>query len=122
MVEQARARHPDVANMRFERGDVRDLPTSLDGSFDLVILADTLYYLPRPLTDEALKALALRAAALLAPGGLCLLANHFFFGADPESRLSRRIHRAFTWSPGFHLVSEHRRPFYLVSLLVTSAG
>lgn len=116
-VNQARLLHADVANLRFERGDVRDLPTALDGSFDLVVLADTLYYLPPPLSDEALKAIALRVATLLAPGGLCLLANHYFFAADPDSRLSRRIHRAFAWSPGFHVVSEHRRPFYLVSLL-----
>ncbi len=123
-VMQARALHADVAHLRFEHGDVRELPASYDGRFDLVVLADTLYYLPPPLTDAALKALALRVAALLAPGGLCLLANHFFFAADPDSRLSRRIHRAFAWSPGFHVVSEHRRPFYLVSLLTvpTSAS
>lgn len=119
-VEQARALHADAANLRFERGDVRDLPASLDGRFDLVVLADTLYYLPPPLTDAALKAVALRIAALLAPGGLCLLANHFFFAADPDSRLSRRIHRAFAWSPGFDVVAEHRRPFYLVSLLAAA--
>jgi len=121
-VERARALHRDVANLRFERGDVRDLPASLDGRFDLVVVVDTLYYLPPPLTDAALKALALRVAALLAPGGLCLLANHFFFAADPDSRLSRRIHCAFAWSPGFQIVSEHRRPFYLVSLLAAAAG
>ena len=120
-VEQARALHLDVANLRFEQGDIRHLPASLDGSFDLIVLADTLYYLPPPLTDAALKALALRAATLLAPGGLCLLANHFFFAAEPGSRLSRRIHRAFAWSPGFQVVAEHRRPFYLVSLLAASA-
>ena len=119
-VEHARARHRDVANLRFEQGDIRDLPSSLNGTFDLVVIADTLYYLPHPLTDSALKAHALRAAALLAPGGICLLANHFFFAADPDSRISRRIHRAFGWSPGFDIVSEHRKPFYLVSLLAAS--
>ena len=119
-VEHARVLHLGIDNLRFERGDVRSLPPSLDGSFDLVVLADTLYYLPPPLTDATLKLLALRVAALLAPGGLCLLANHYFFAADPDSRLSQRIHRAFAWSPGFHVISEHRRPFYLVSLLATS--
>ena len=121
-VEHARVLHLGVDNLRFERGDVRSLPPSLDGLFDLVVLADTLYYLPPPLTDATLKSLALRVAALLAPGGLCLLANHYFFAADPDSRLSQRIHRAFAWSPGFHVISEHRRPFYLVSLLATSVG
>ena len=120
-VKQARMLHSDVDHLRFEQGDIRSLPKSLDGSFDLVVLVDTLYYLPQPITDTALKVIALRIAALLAPGGICLLANHFFFAADPDSRLSQRIHRAFAWSPGFHVVSEFRRPFYLVSLLATPA-
>ena len=116
-VDDAQVRHGNVANLRFERGDIRDLPESLNGRFDLVVLADTIYYLPKPLTDAALKDLALRVAALLAPGGLCLLANHYVVAGDPDSKLSRRIHRAFAWSPGFTVVAEHRRPFYLVSLL-----
>ncbi len=116
-VEAARARHHGVPNLTFERGDVQDLPASLDGCFDLVVIADMLYYLPWPITDAVLKAMALRVAALLRPGGLCLLANHYFFAADADSRLSRRIHDAFAWSPAFAAVSEHRRPFYLVSVL-----
>ena len=102
--------------LRFERADVQDLPPTLDAQFDLVVLADTLYYL-QPLDDAVLKRLALRVAALLAPGGVLLLANHFFSGADRDSRLSRRIHRAFAWSPGLQVLSEHRRPFYLVTLM-----
>ncbi len=120
-VEQAQARHGDLPNLRFAQADVLDLPSSLDGQFDLVMVADTLYYLPAPLDDELLKQVALRVARLLRPGGLCLLANHFFFAADPDSRLSRRIHRAFAWSPSLRVVSEHRRPFYLVSLLELAA-
>ncbi len=116
-VENARARHAGTPNLAFEQGDVQHLPAALDGQFDLVVLADTLYYLPQPITDQVLKATALRIAALLAPGGLCLLANHYFFAADADSRLSRRIHRAFAWSPGLEVRSEHRRPFYLVSVL-----
>jgi SAM-dependent methyltransferase len=113
----ARAAYPHVANMSFAQGDVLDLPHDMDGSFDLVVLADTLYYLPPPLTDATLKAVALRMARLLRPGGVCLLANHFFSGADADSRLSRRIHQAFAWSPGLTTQAEYRRPFYLVSVL-----
>ena len=121
-VESAQALHHDVPNLTFAQGDVRDLPDSLDGKFDLVVLADTLYYLPLPITDAVLKAMALRVSALLAPGGLCLLANHYFFSADADSRLSRRIHDAFAWSPGFQVEAEYRRPFYLVSLLGGCTG
>lgn len=116
-VEHARALNADVPGLCFDQGDIRDIPASMDGRFDLVAIADTIYYLPRPLTDATLKALAMRLSRLLMPGGLCLLANHYFFAADPDSRVTRRIHHAFRWSPGFTVLSEHRRPFYLVSLL-----
>jgi SAM-dependent methyltransferase len=114
---QAAAAHHDLPQLSFRQGDVLDLPADLDGGFDLLVIADTLYYLPPPLRDETLKALAQRLARLLRPGGVCLLANHYFSGADADSRLSRRIHQAFGWSPGFTLQAEYRRPFYLVSLL-----
>lgn len=116
-VDQASALAADFPNVRFERGDILDLPRALDERFDLVVIADTIYYLPPPLDDGLLKKIALRVAALLAPEGHCLLVNHYFFGADRDSRLSRRIHRAFAWSPDLNVVSEGRRPFYLLSLL-----
>ena len=116
-IGHARARHRDVANLTFERGDLRDLPASMNGTFDLVVVADTLYYLPPPITDDVLKRAALRVAELLTPDGICLLANHYVFAADTDSRLTRRIHQAFAWSPGLVLQAEHRRPFFLTSLL-----
>jgi SAM-dependent methyltransferase len=116
-VAQARLANADVPGLHFQQGDITDLPADLDGGFDLLVVADTLYYLPPPLNDSALKTAALRLSRLLRPGGICLLANHYFAGLDADSRLSRRIHDAFTWSPGFTLVSEHQRPFYLVTVL-----
>jgi SAM-dependent methyltransferase len=116
-VAHAQAAHRDLPQLTFQQGDMLALPASLEGTFDLLVLADTLYYLPPPLTDATLKQVALRLAALLRPGGVCLLANHFFSGADAESRLSRRIHQAFAWSPGLQVTAEHRRPFYLVTIL-----
>lgn len=115
-VERARLRATEIPNLRFEQGDILHLPRTLDGGFDLVVLADTLYYLPE--VDEArLQTLALRVADLLIPGGLCLLANHHFARLDRDSRISRRIHRAFAWSPRFRVLRNGQRPFYLVSLL-----
>lgn len=115
-VDQAQRRSGMQAGLRFAQGDVTDLNPALDGSFDLVVLADTIYYLDK-VDDPSLKSVASRVARLLAPGGLCLLANHYFFALDKDSQLSRRIHDAFSWSPGLDLLFTQRRPFYLTSLL-----
>ena len=115
-VARARALHADQPNVQFEAHDLLDLPRSFDGSFDLVAVADVLYYVS-PLNDALLAATATRIADLLTPGGACMMANHYFFRADPESRRSRRIHDAFIQSPRFALMAEHRRPFYLATLL-----
>ncbi len=115
-VDRARILARDHPTIRFAQGDATALPSSLNGGFDLVVVADTIYYLDNT-DDMALKAMATRIAALLAPGGICLIANHFFFAADPDSRLSRRIHNAFTWSPHFRVLAQHRRAFYLATLL-----
>lgn len=116
-VEHATELRRHAPNVRFECRDITDLPESMNGQFDLVVIADTIYYLPAPLHDHYLKQLAGRVAQLLAPGGYCLLANHYFFAIDPGSRLSRRIHQAFAWSPGLNLLSDRRHPFYLSSIL-----
>ena len=105
-----------IANLTFSQGDILDLSVELNGRFDLVVLADTLYYLT-PLSDNLLKTLSTRIADLLMPGGLCLLANHFFFAAEPNSVLTRRVHDAFTWSPRFTALSHHRKAFFLATLL-----
>jgi SAM-dependent methyltransferase len=115
-IERARQRAAAFSNLRFEQADILDLPGTLDRGFDLVLLADTLYYLS-PLDDATLERMAMRVADLLVPGGLCVLVNHYFFAVDPDSRVSRRIHRTFAQSPRFRLASEHRKPFFLVSLL-----
>jgi len=115
-IQDARTRVQNMPNVGFEQADVLNLSNDLDGRFDLLIVADVLYYL-QPMSDQVLKETALRLRRLLKPGGICVLANHFFFEIDPDSRLSRRIHQAFTWSPGFGLLHDYRRAFYLVSVL-----
>jgi SAM-dependent methyltransferase len=119
-VALARTRAGEIGNMEFEQGDVLTLPPSMDGRFDLVMIADTLYYLD-PLDDATLKGLAARMADLLAPGGICVLANHFFYDIDAESRVSRRIHDAFAWSPRFAVEGQYRRAFFLASVLAGQA-
>ncbi len=120
-VDLARARHAGRPALSFAQADVLDLPRTLDGRFDLIVVSDVLYYLS-PLSDATLKGVAARVGQMLAPGGLCLLANHFFFAADRDSRVSQRIHRAFGWSVGMDVVSEHRRPFYLATVLQRAAA
>lgn len=115
-LDHARQRAGGLDNLSFIQGDVLDLPAELDGQFDLLVIADTLYYLS-PLSDELLKTLSTRLSRLLTQDGICVLANHYFFSADAESKVSRRIHDAFSWSPQFSLLSQHRRAFFLASLL-----
>lgn len=115
-LQHARRRAEGIPNLGFMQGDVLELPAELDGRFDLVVVADTLYYLS-PLGDDLLATLSARFADLLTPGGVCVLANHFFFAADPESRRSRRIHKAFASSPRFDVLSEHRKAFFIATVL-----
>jgi 2-polyprenyl-3-methyl-5-hydroxy-6-metoxy-1,4-benzoquinol methylase len=113
-VRGARHLSRDHANLTFEQADIGSF-AGHDGRFDLVVLADTLYYLS-PLTDAVLDGIARRMVELLAPGGLLLLVNHFFFAVDPPSRMTRRIHTGFRREPGLSLTEEHRRAFYLASI------
>jgi SAM-dependent methyltransferase len=116
-MEQAAVAHADVPNLSFEQGDALNLPARYDGQFDLITIADMIYYLPPPIEDAWLQELATKIARLLRPDGILLLANHYAFGMDKDSRMSRRIHDAFSGSPSLRVVSQHRRPFYLVSVL-----
>lgn len=114
-LRQARGLSAGIDNLSFMQFNVLD-PCDGDPSFDLIILADTLYYVDS-LTDTRLKCIADNIASKLAPGGLVLLVNHFFFGIDAASRSTRRIHDSFRWSPILDCVAEHRRPFFLATLL-----
>jgi SAM-dependent methyltransferase len=90
--------------------------TRQQSAFDLIVLADTLYYID-PLTDTRLKTIVDNVAAKLTPGGLLLLVNHYFFGIDKASRGTRKIHDAFRSAPSLDCAAEHRRAFFLATLL-----
>jgi SAM-dependent methyltransferase len=110
-------RNRALTNVQMRQGDIMHLGAELDGGFDLIVAADIIYYLPPPIQDQALKAVAERIARLLSPGGILLLVNHYFPLPNAETRLTRRIHRAFKWSPMLTLLAEYRRAFFLVSVL-----
>ncbi|BDB30569.1 methyltransferase domain-containing protein (plasmid) [Cupriavidus sp. P-10] len=113
----AKRRNMALDNVSFQRGDIVSLGQELNARFDLIVVADTLYYLPHPIDDKTLKEIASRLGQLLLPGGLLLVVNHFFPIPTADSRLTRRIHNAFHWSPALMLLEEQRRPFFLSSLM-----
>jgi SAM-dependent methyltransferase len=116
-VNRAADRTRGLKNVQVRQGNIMALGAELDGNFDLVVVADTIYYLPPPILDGALKLLAARISRLLAPNGILLVVNHFFPMPNAETRLTLRIHRAFQWSPTLTLLAEHKRAFYLATLL-----
>ncbi len=103
--------HP---NVRFEQRDIQRIG-EIEETFDLIAVLDVLYYLPN-LSDDVLKSVAEQIETLLAPGGLLLLVNHFFFRVDPASRQTRRIHDSFRRNSSLQIVSENKRAFYLASI------
>jgi SAM-dependent methyltransferase len=118
-VSQARSLSSTFPNVEFAQADISTFQDA-DRRFDLIVLADVIYYLS-PLDDAILDAIAARIAELMAPGGLLLLVNHFFFAIDPPSRMTRHIHEAFCSSPGLTRIAEYRRAFYLATILERSA-
>lgn len=110
--ERLSVNHPNVC---FMRADLYELEQSCPRKFDLVVLADTLYYIS-PLGYQQVERARRTVENLLAPGGILLLANHFFFGFDRHSRQTRWLHNAFC-SGNLRLLKERYRPFYLASIL-----
>jgi SAM-dependent methyltransferase len=119
-VAQARQGTPEQSNLQFQQGDALNLSRDLDNGFDLVVIADTLYYLS-PLSDEVLHTVRERVLDLLVPGGILLLVNHFTLNLDPGSRWSPKIHQVFRSACGFTTIHESRRRFYLASIFEKSS-
>jgi SAM-dependent methyltransferase len=114
-LNQARTLSADFLNVAYAQQNVLDSFDD-DPSYDLIVLADTLYYIVT-LTDERLKSITRNMASRLTPGGLILVVNHYFFGIDAASRRTREIHDSFRWATHLDCVVEHRRAFFLATLL-----
>ncbi len=112
----AEERTQSLRNVSFKQGDITGIDPAMNGTFDLVVVADTLYYLPAPLLDSALQSLASKISQLLARDGILMIANHYFPLPIAETRLTRRIHAAFTSSLRLRLIAEHKRAFFLASI------
>lgn len=119
----ARRHCAGLPGVTFGEGDITaDGPWMEQAAFDLIVLADTVYYLPAPIADATLKDVAQRAARLLVPGGLLLLVNQYFTRWDPDSRFSARIETAFAWSAAFEPVARRRHNFWLGTVLERAAS
>lgn len=119
-IDQGRKLSALHTNIVYSQENMLD-ETRGEPGFDLIVLADTLYYI-EPLTEMGVKAIALNVASKLAPGGLLLVVNHYFFGVDKASRRTREIHDAFRCSPSLTCTAEHRRAFFLATLLRRSVS
>jgi len=118
-LRQAGTLSAGLANVVYVHANVLDMIDER-ATFDLIVLADTLYYIDA-LTDERLKHITCNLASKLTPGGLILVVNHYFFGMDAPSKGTRAIHDSFRWAPHLDFVAEHRRAFFLATLLRRSA-
>ena len=107
-------------SVQFEQADLLGLDKTLNQRFDLVVLADVVYYLA-PLSDPVLKSVARVVEGLLAADGLVLLVNHDYRRLVPASRTTSQIRDAFRWAPSLQILREQWRPFYLASILQKQA-
>jgi predicted TPR repeat methyltransferase len=114
-LEQARRLSANLPNVAYARHNVVESFDD-DPSYDLIVVADILYYIDA-LSDERLKSITHNIASRLSPGGLILVVNHYFFGVDAASRNTREIHDSFRWATHLDCVAEHRRAFFLATLL-----
>ena len=105
----------DFPLISYMQGELEATLPSFETCFDLVVLADVLYYLS-PLSDARLEEIIAMAVKATTPGGLILLANHYFGRMDAGSRLVRTIHNALQSHPELILMEEKQHPFFLVSL------
>ncbi|WP_187369370.1 class I SAM-dependent DNA methyltransferase [Baekduia soli] len=87
----------------------RDLP---DGSFDLVVAAELLYYLP----GRSLTAVLAWLDGALAPGGR-VLAVHWAGSAPDLLHDADTVHEAILARPGLRSVLTHRGDRYRLDLL-----
>lgn len=114
-IEQAAKLSTAHSNIAYSQEDML-AETRQESAFDLIVLADTLYYVD-PLTETRLKSIVGNISSRLAPGGFLLVVNHYFFGIDKASRGTREIHDAFRWAPSLDCAAEYRRAFFLATLL-----
>jgi 2-polyprenyl-3-methyl-5-hydroxy-6-metoxy-1,4-benzoquinol methylase len=114
-IAQARMLSKDHPNIQYSSAPMLEAPAT-EQRFDLIVLADTLYYTEAP-SAERFETISHNIGSRLVPGGLLLLVTHYFFGVDPASRATRMTHDIFRANPELTCVAERRRAFFLATLL-----
>jgi len=114
-ITRARQLSTNYSNVRYSVATALEPPGSA-AAFDLIVLADTLYYLDSPST-ERIRTISHALTSMLLPGGLLLLVNHYFFRFDRASRITRASHDIFSHGALLTRVAEYRRAFFLATLL-----
>ncbi|GIE90250.1 class I SAM-dependent methyltransferase [Actinoplanes regularis] len=108
-VVQARAATAGLANVRVERAL---LPAELpDGTFDLVVIGDLLYYL----SDDDLRLMLDGTLARLEAGG-DLLAVHFRDRQNPGNYDGFNVHARLAAHPGLQPVIRHEDEWFVLDV------
>jgi 2-polyprenyl-3-methyl-5-hydroxy-6-metoxy-1,4-benzoquinol methylase len=98
---RARERLKEKSGVDFVETDIRDW--NPEGTFDLIVLGDVLYYIDKPMVRELFEAVFPKIASWLAPGGRLMLAHGF---AGPQELAHRAGFRERFERQGLKLVSE----------------
>ncbi|MBG0562698.1 class I SAM-dependent methyltransferase [Actinoplanes aureus] len=109
-VQQARENTADLPNVRVERAL---LPAELpDGTFDLIVIGDLLYYLSAADLETFLAGVVER----LEPGG-DIVALHFRDRQNPGNYDGFNVHAALAARPGLEPVVHHEDDWFLLDTL-----
>ncbi|GIF14533.1 class I SAM-dependent methyltransferase [Actinoplanes teichomyceticus] len=108
-VSQARTATAGLANVRVERAL---LPAELpDGTFDLIVIGDLLYYLSGDDLNRMLDGMVAR----LEPGG-DLLSVHFRDRENPGNYDGFHVHGAMAGHPGLERVVRHEDEWFVLDV------
>ncbi|MBI5882459.1 MAG: methyltransferase domain-containing protein [Elusimicrobia bacterium] len=100
---RARRRLAGRQGLVFVESDLRDWSGPGQGSCDLIVVGDVLYYMDKPMVQDSFEEAFARIRGWLAPGGLLVLAHGF---AGPDERRVREGYRERFERLGLRLAAE----------------
>lgn len=112
---RAAERLTEQTNVSWRHGDAANLDLAAEEPFDLIVVADTIYYFDQPISDATIKHLAWRLSQHMSDDAVLLLVNHYFFVPNADTRMTQHIHDVFACSPFLTRAEEERRIFYMAT-------